>query len=68
MLAKIAARIFFSGILERFKKIFYQIGSIGDRSGKVWLESSGISKFWPSIVTDLTENVSRLEPYLVRDL
>ena len=24
---------------------------MGDRSGKVWLRSSGVSNFWPSIVT-----------------
>ena len=53
MLAKIAARNRFSRNLESFKKYFYQIESIGDRSGKVWLGSSGISNSWPSIVTDL---------------
>ena len=49
--------IVFSGILESFKKYFYQIGSIGDRSSKVWLGSSGFSNFWPSIVTGLTCNM-----------
>ena len=45
---------FFSGILESFEKKIYQIRSIGDRWGKVWLGSSGISSFWPSIVTGLS--------------
>ena len=45
--------IVFSGILKSLKKLFYQIGSIGDRLGKVWLVSSGTSNFWPSIVTGL---------------
>ena len=27
----------------KFQKYFYEVGSIGDRSGKVWLGSSGIS-------------------------
>ena len=47
---------FFSGVLESFKKLFYPIGSIGDHSGKVWLGSSGNSKFWPFIVTGLMWN------------
>ena len=37
----------------KFQKIVlsYRNGSMGDRSGKVWLGSLGISHFWPSIVT-----------------
>ena len=46
-------KYFFPRILESFKKELYQIGSIGDRSGKVWLGSSGTSNVWPSIVTGL---------------
>ena len=44
----------FSGILESFKEQMYKNGPIGDRSGKFWLGSLGISNFWPSIVTGLT--------------
>ena len=46
--------IVFSGSLQSFKKKNYQIGSIGDRSGKLWLGSSGISNFWSSIVIGVT--------------
>ena len=34
-----------SGILESSKNKIYKIGPIGDRPGKVWLESSGIWNF-----------------------
>ena len=44
--------VFFPEVWKVEKKN-YQIGSIGDRPGKVWLGSSGILNFWPSIVTGL---------------
>ena len=36
------------------------MGYISDRSGKVWLGSSAISNFWPSIVTGLIVYFSHL--------
>ena len=55
MLAKIAAReiIFFSGKLKRSQKQICKVGPKGDRPGRVWLGSSGILNFWPSIVIGL---------------
>ena len=55
MLVKIAARNHFPGVLESKKKN-YEIGPIGDRSGKVWLGSSGILNFSLSIVTGLVSD------------
>ena len=46
-------KYFLSGILESFKNKIYQIGSISDHSGKVWLGSLGFSNFWSFIVTGL---------------
>ena len=43
----------FSGILENVQKQLFKIRPIGDRWGNVWLGSSGIWNFWPSIVTGL---------------
>ena len=45
---------FFFPEFWKVKKKNYHIMSVGDHSGKVWLGSSGISNFWPSIVTGLT--------------
>ena len=40
--------------IYKFPKRNYNIGPIRDRSGKVWLGSSGILNFRPSIVSGLT--------------
>ena len=54
MLAKIAVRNCFLPKFWKVEKIYtYKLGPIGDRSGKGWLGFSGISNFWPSIVTGL---------------
>ena len=63
MLAKIAARNRFFPEFWKVSKRIHQMGSIGDRSGKVWLGSSWISNFWPFIVTGLRRTVILCSPH-----
>ena len=57
MLAKIAAKNTFSRKIGKFQKQIYKTRPISNRSGKVWLGSSGKLNFWLSIVIGLTGDV-----------
>ena len=60
--------MFFFPNSGKFQKQMYKIRPIGDHPEKIWLGSSGISIFWPFIVTGLKHGSLYIENARSRDV